>query len=164
MNDNAAPYTTANIWNNTEPTDTVISLGSSSGVNGNGNSYICYCWTDIPGYSKFGSYTGNGNNDGTFVYTGFKVEFLLIKRTNTTEHWILADTKRNSVSGRESPADSYLLASASNAESTGIVYDMLSNGFKFRSTSQNESGSTYIYMAFAEQPKITPFGSQSNAR
>ena len=164
LNDNAAPYTTANIWNNTEPTDTVISLGSSSGVNGNGNSYICYCWTDIPGYSKFGSYTGNGNNDGPFVYTGFKVEFLLIKRTNTTEHWILADTKRNSVSGRESPADSYLLASASNAESTGIVYDMLSNGFKFRSTSQNESGSTYIYMAFAEQPKITPFGSQSNAR
>jgi len=133
-------------------------------VNNSSGNYVMYSWAEVPGYSKFGKYTGNGNNDGIFVYTGFKVEFLLIKRTNTTEHWILADTKRNSVSGRESPADSYLLASASNAESTGIVYDMLSNGFKFRSNSQNESGSTYIYMAFAEQPGSTAYATETTAR
>ena len=84
-------------------------------------------------------------------YHSKQAKWLLIKRTSS-EHWILADTARNSVSGRESPADSYLLASANNAESTGIVYDMLSNGVKFRSNSQNENGSSYVYMAFAESP------------
>ena len=113
---------------------------------------VVYAFSEVEGYSKFGRYTGNGSSNGRFVYTGFKVKWLLIKKTNAAESWILADTKRNSNVGRESPADSYLLANANNAESTGIVYDLLSNGFKFRSTSQNTSGHTYIYFAFAEAP------------
>ena len=112
---------------------------------------IAYVFSSVAGYSKIGKYTGNGSSDGTFVFTGFKVQFLLIKR-NASESWVLADTKRNSNAGRESPADSYLLPNTADAESTGIVYDMLSNGFKFRSSSQNESSSTYIYLAFAESP------------
>ena len=121
-------------------------------VNESSGNYVAYVFSEVEGYSKFGKYTGNGSNDGRFVYTGFKVQFLLIKKTNTSESWILADTKRNSQSGRESPADSYLLADQANAESTGIIYDMLSNGFKFRSNSQNTSGHTYVYFAFAESP------------
>jgi len=121
-------------------------------VNHSGNNYVMYCFSNVSQYSKIGKYTGNGSNDGTFVFTGFKVQFLLIKKTNTSEHWIIADTKRNSNVGRESPADSYLLPSAANAESTGIIYDMLSNGFKFRSTSQNTSGHTYLYYAIGEAP------------
>jgi len=128
------------------------SSDSNRRVNHSGDNYVMYCFSNVSQYSKIGKYTGNGSSDGTFVYTGFKVQFLLIKKTNTSESWILADTKRNSISGRESPADSYILADASNAESTGIIYDMLSNGFKFRSTSQNTNGHTYLYMAFAESP------------
>ena len=139
-------------WNDTAPTSTVFSVGTSASSNNNGESHVAYVFSEVAGYSKFGSYIGNGSNDGTFVFTGFKVTWLLIKRTNTTEAWILADTKRNSVTGRESPADAYLLADQANAESTGIEYDMLSNGFKFKTTSQNEGGSTYIYFAFAESP------------
>ena len=134
------------------PTSTVFGTDGAF-VSGSTNiPMIAYVFSSVKSYSKIGKYTGNGSNSGTFVFTGFKVQFLLIKRTNTTEHWILADTKRNSNVGRESPADSYLLASAANGESTGIIYDMLSNGFKFRSTSQNEGNSTYFYLAFAESP------------
>ena len=136
----------------TAPTSSLVYFTSSTESNANGRDYIMYAFSEVEGYSKIGKYKGNGSNNGRFVYTGFKVKWLLIKKTNTSEHWILADTKRNSNVGRESPADSYLLASANNAESTGIIYDMLSNGFKFRSTSQNTSGHTYIYLAFAESP------------
>ncbi len=147
----AGPNSTV-MLNDTAPTSTSVTIGSDNSVNGSSRTYVMYCFSEVAGYSKFGKYTGNGNNDGTFVFTGFKVQFLLIKKTSGSESWILADTKRNSIAGRESPADSYLLADQSNAESTGIIYDMLSNGFKFRSTSQNTSGHTYVYFAFAEAP------------
>ena len=152
LSNNAAMLTANNKFNDTEPTSSVITLKTAADSNQSGQNIISYCFSEVAGYSKFGEYIGNGNGNGTFVFTGFKVKWLLIKKTNTTEHWILADTKRNSMSGRESPADSYLLASASNAESTGIIYDLLSNGFKFRSTSQNTSGHRYVYFAFAEAP------------
>ena len=139
-------------WGTSEPTSTVFSVANSTQTNGSSQTYVAYVFSSVEGYSKFGEYTGNGSNDGRFVYTGFKVQFLLIKKTNTSESWILADTKRNSQSGRENPADSYLLADQANAESTGIIYDMLSNGFKFRSTSQNTSGHRYAYFAFGEAP------------
>ena len=147
-----AVYNSSGVFGNALATSSVFSVNAGSGMsNGNGDTYVAYCFSEVAGYSKFGSYTGNGNADGTFVFTGFKVTWLLIKRT-TSESWVLADTKRNSNVGRESPADSYLLADTSAAESTGIIYDMLSNGFKFRSSSQNENGATYIYLAFAEAP------------
>ena len=166
LNDSAAAYTTANIWNNTEPTDTVINLGSSSGVNGNGNSYICYCWTDIPGYSKFGSYTGNGSSDGTYVHLGFKPAWILVKRSSASENWALWDNKRD---GGVNPNGYLLRPDSTNDEGgnvTGHQIDLLSNGFKLRFTDSkgNGNGSTYIYMAFAEQPGTTPYDTQTNAR
>lgn len=137
-------------WNGS-PTSTVFGVANDDSTGGSSKEFIAYCFNSVVGYSKIGQYLGNGDNDGQFVFTGFKPKYVLIKRT-TTENWVVADTARNSVSGRKSPADSYLLPSANNSESTGIEYDMLSNGFKFRSTSQNESGSRYFYLAFAEAP------------
>ena len=150
---NNSVYGNSGVFGNALATSSVFSVNAGSGMsNGNGDTYVAYCFSEVEGYSKFGKYTGNGSSNGRFVYTGFKVQFLIIKKTNAAESWILADTKRNSMSGRESPADKYLLADNNNTESTGIVYDFVSNGFKFRSTSQNTSGHTYVYFAFAESP------------
>tara|TARA_R100000278_G_scaffold4468_1_gene7537 strand:+ start:548 stop:3700 length:3153 start_codon:yes stop_codon:yes gene_type:complete len=166
LNDNTV-YTTANIWNNTEPTDTVINLGSSSGVNGNGNSYICYCWTDIPGYSKIGSYVGNANADGPFVYCGFRPAFILFKNGSTTTNWEIYDTTRPY--GVSNPALRPLYANHNYVEETHAtlpLLDILSNGFKIRGTWDefNKSGNTILYMAFAEQPGPTAYATETNAR
>ena len=167
MNDTAAPYTTANIWNNTEPTDTVINLGSSSGVNGNGNSYICYCWTDIPGYSKFGQYTGNGSSDGTYVHTGFKPALVIAKRTDSTGYWRILDSKRDP----DNPAHHALFANTNDGVSDTdgsdqYNTDFLANGFKIRTTlaSSNSAGGTWIYMAFADQTSLNQYNLAVNAR
>ena len=157
--------TASNRWNNTTPTNSVFSLGSDNGANGSGNSHIAYCFAEKKGFSKFGSYTGNGNADGTFVYTGFKPAFYMIKRTDSTGSWIIKDNKRPgyNVNG------SYLVANDSLAESTGsgnVASDELSNGFKIRGTSSslNTSGGTYIYMAFASNPFVTSGGIPTTAR
>jgi len=141
-------------WNSTTPTSSVFTVNGAN-VNVSGAPYIAYCFADVTGYSKFGSYTGNGNADGTFVYTGFKPAFYIIKRTDTTGAWIIKDNKRPgyNVNG------SYLVANDSVAESTGsgnVASDELSNGFKIRGTSTalNASGGTYIYMAFAAEPLV----------
>jgi len=143
-------------WNNTSPTSTTVSVGTDAGHNGSTDDYVAYCWTDVPGFSKFGSYVGNGNSNGQYVYLGFRPAFILIKR-EASENWIIADYKRNS-NDRTSPADSYIVANGNGAESTGIIYDLVQNGVKFQSSSQNESGSVYYYVAFADSPGITPFG------
>ena len=102
--------------------------------------------------SKFGSYTGNGNADGTFVFTGFRPAFILHKDANSTEQWQIKDTARDT----SNPVDVYLHPNLSNAEntSTNASVDFLSNGFKIRTSdgSHNTSGNTYIYLAFAESP------------
>jgi hypothetical protein len=116
-----------------------------------GASVIMYCFAEKKGFSKFGSYTGNGSNDGSFIFTGFKPAWLMIKRTTATEDWVMHDNKRDP----HNEINSYLLASTNNAETTASVQlDFLSNGFKFRTTSQNTSGENYIYMAFAEAPLV----------
>ena len=148
--------TSSNWWNNTSPTSTTFSVGTDAGHGGSTDDYVAYCWTDVPGFSKFGSYVGNGNSDGDFVNLGFRPAFILIKR-EASENWIIADYKRNS-NDRTSPADSYLAANGNGAEATGIVYDLNQNGVKFRNSSQNESGNVYYYAAFADSPGITPFG------
>ena len=148
--------TSSNWWNNTSPTSTTFSVGTDAGHGGSTDDYVAYCWTDVPGFSKFGSYVGNGNSDGDFVNLGFRPAFILIKR-EASENWIIADYKRNS-NDRTSPADSYIVANGNGAESTGIIYDLVQNGVKFQSSSQNESGSVYYYAAFADSPGITPFG------
>jgi len=141
-----------NGWNNTSPTSSVFTTGVNGYTNQSGQTQVAYCWSEIAGFSKFGSYTGNGSADGPFIYTGFRPRFLLIKRTDTTGDWWLEDTSRNTYNA----ADLVLFPNTSGAESGPNTYywDFLSNGFKLRSTSTgyNASGGTYIYAAFAENP------------
>jgi hypothetical protein len=137
-------------WNSTAPTSSVFSLGNITQVNGSGRTYVAYCWAEVPGFSKFGSYVGNGNADGTFVYTGFRPAFIMCKRTDSTGFWAMLDDVR----GPFNVVDEALYANSTNVESTAQNVDFLSNGFKFRSTDSdtNSNGGTHIYMAFAEMP------------
>ena len=140
-------------WNNTSPTPSVFSLGNDGDVNGSGRTYVAYCFAEKTGYSKFGSYTGNGNADGTFVYTGFKPAFVMVKASSASSYdWIILDNKRDTFN----VADASLYANLSNAEATSNDTDFLSNGFKLKSTAagNNGNGTTYMYMAFAEAPLV----------
>jgi len=140
------------LWNGTLPTSTVFSVGTYSASNESTKGMVAYCFAPIAGYSAFGSYTGNGSTDGTFVYTGFRPKFVLIKvSSGTTGNWTLVDTSRNPYN----VMNSQLNPDASDAEFSGSnIIDAVSNGFKLRNTPSafNGSGNTYIYMAFAESP------------
>ena len=149
-----AADTTSNIWNDTEPTSDVFSIGTSGAMSENGGTYVAYCWTEIEGFSRFGKYIGNGNSDGSFVYLGFKPAWVLIKRTTTDGYyWTLFDNARKPTN----PVNHTLNPDQVNAEITdggnGQI-DFLSNGFKCRNTDGgiNSDGVTYVYMAFAESP------------
>ena len=150
-------------WNDTEPTSSVFSVGDNISVNENTSSYVAYCWTDISGYSKFSSYIGNGNADGTFVYTGFKPTWVMVKNTSSAENWHLVDNKINPFN----PMDTNLFPNTPGAEGTSSSYeiDMVSNGFKVRTTDStfNTDDSTYIYAAFG-QPIISNSGVCATAR
>ena len=161
---NAGLTNDTRMMNDTEPTSSVFSLRADNSTNGNTSTYVAYCWSEIPGYSKFGSYVGNDGtvNAGQYVYMGFRPAWILIKR-DTTESWVVVDVKRNSNAGRRTPADSYLLADTNGSEATGVVYDFLSDGIKFATNSQNEANAIYYYWAFAEQPGVSPFGTDVNA-
>jgi hypothetical protein len=146
-----AAANTNSIWfNNTAPSSTVITLGNADGTN-RANTMIAYAFAPVAGYSAFGRYTGNGSNDGVFVYTGFRPRWILVKRTDSTSGWHLYDTARDTYNA----ATKRLQPDLSNAENTanGII-DILSNGWKFRNTNTDwdASGGTYIYAAFAETP------------
>ena len=147
--------------NRTLPTSSVFSLGSGGGGNG-ANANIAYCFAEKQGYSKFGSYTGNGNADGTFIYTGFKVGWVMIKRTDSTNSWLILDNKRIGYN----PDNNYLLADTNDADGTDNFVDLYSNGFKIMSADAafNASGGNYIYMAFAENPFVTSTGVPATAR
>jgi len=159
-----APDDDASYWNDVEPTSSVFNLGSGALTNGSGSTMIAYCFAEKQGYSKFGSYTGNGNADGTFVYTGFKPAFVMVKQTNTARYWAMFDNKRDGLN----PTNRPLFPNASDQESDSVNYyhDILSNGFKWRTNSNimNVSGGTYIYMAFAENPFTTSTGVPATAR
>ena len=143
-------------------TSTTFGVGTDFSVNG-GYNYISYCFAEKQGYSKFGKYVGNGNANGSFVYTGFKPAMIILKRTDATNNWLIYDHKRSGYNPKQDklyPDD----ASAEDASTTSV--DLLSNGFKLRasSASQNASGGTYIYMAFAENPFTTSTGIPTTAR
>ncbi len=145
------------------PTSTVFNINDGRGVNESGSGHIAYCFAEKQGYSKFGSYTGNGSTDGTFVYTGFKPAFILWKKSSASgTNWVIFDNKRDTYNA----TNHYLLPNLSNAEGTSDSCDLLSNGFKWRSTDggSNGSGSTFIYMAFAENPFVTSTGVPATAR
>ena len=150
----------AAFFNDTNPTSSVFSLGNSSNINKTGSAIIAYCFADVPGFSKINSYIGNGNADGTFIYTGFKPAFVMTKiATGSANAWIMFDNKRPNYNGNSGRLE----ADSSGAEtsSTGeYAVDLLSNGFKFRGTGggTNSSGQTYLYMAFAENPFVSNVG------
>ena len=124
-------------------------------------TYVAYVWQERPGYSKFGSYTGNGSTDGPFVFTGFRPAFILWKPTTQgATDWVLMDSTRDTFN----PLDTYLLANSSGPGGTLVIMDFLSNGFKLRQVSgNNESGETIVFMAFAERPSGTMFGLDANS-
>ena len=162
LNSTSAGDSDTTVWQNTSPTSSVFYVGARDGVNGSDGNMVAYCFADIQGYSKFGSYTGNGSTDGTFGYTGFKPAFVLFKQTSGTEWWGIIDATRDPVN----QGDKYLKANDNVAEGTGLNFDLLSNGIKFRHADAafNGSGSTYIYMAFAEHPFVSSKGVPVTAR
>ena len=149
LSTNDAEATSAGYFNSTTPTSSVFSLGTNGGNNQSGDDYVAYCWSEIYGFSKFGSYLGNGNADGSFIYTGFKPAMVIIKLYSTgSENWRIFDNKRIGYN----PNNYKLYPSLNNTEGTSDLIDLYSNGFKPRSTSVefNGSGNGYIYMAFGQ--------------
>ena len=150
-----APY-----WNDTAPTNAVFTVGTDGSVNGSSINYIAYCFHSVDGYSKFGSYTGNGNADGTFIYTGFRPAFVMLKKTGNAANgagWVINDSKRLGYNNN----NPRLRANSSGQEDDTGRVELLSNGFKMRTNyaESNENGVNFIFIAFAE----TPF-KYSNAR
>jgi hypothetical protein len=153
-------------WNSTDPTSSVFSIGSTASYNGSGNTYVAYCFAEKKSFSKFGSYTGNGNIDSPFIYTGMKPSFVLIKNaTSGVASWVILDNKRSPFNS----ADDVLKPNSNGAENVDTTYadtDFLSNGFKLRTTDAwfNTNGETYIYMAFASEPLTGTNGLPCTAR
>ena len=154
-----------NRFGNVYPTTSVFTLGNEDQVNSSSKQYVAYCFAEKKGFSKFGVYTGNGNADGAFVYTGFKPAFVMIKeRDNNGESWMILDSTRST----ENVTDEVLFANANQAEeanqsSKGI--DFCANGFKIRSTDAViNDGEKYIYMAFAKEPVVASNGDPATAR
>ena len=154
LNSTAASTTSSTIWNNTSPTSSTFSLGTSGGANRNGDNFVAYCFSEVAGFSKFGSYTGNNSADGPFVHCGFRPRYVLVKDTISAGYWGIFDAVRSSYN----VGNQFLQAQSSSAEdSTYPQIDFLSNGFKLRannatSAQNNVSGNTYIFAAFAESP------------
>ena len=152
------------MWNDTAPTSTVFSVGTDVAVNNNTQNYVAYCFAQKQGYSKFGSYEGNGNANGTFVYTGFKPAWLMIKRVDDTNNWYIFDNTRDSY---QNPFADIMEANSNIVENADTARgDFLSNGVKIRSTANafNASSGTYIYMAFAESPFVSSAGVPTTAK
>jgi len=159
---NAESGASANFHNNTDPTSSVWTAGGN--IYNDTYTFVTYAFAEKQGFSKFGSYTGNGNADGAFIYTGFRPAFLIIKKSSATEDWGLIDNKRDP---NNDGASSQLFPNGSNVEdSSNDRADLLSNGFKLRTSSGqwNASGATYVYMAFAEQPFVNSKGVPANSR
>tara|TARA_R100000234_G_scaffold110349_1_gene82687 strand:- start:111 stop:1157 length:1047 start_codon:yes stop_codon:yes gene_type:complete len=154
LNGTGAASTAASVWNSAIPTSTVFSIGTDGGVNTSGQTYVAYVWGEVPGFSAFGRYYGNNNDNGPYVYTGFKPAFLLIRQTNDTGQWRIYDTLRESYGQKD--LLKYLAAESTAAEVTPSDgnLDILSNGFKVRSSGGNHdlngNSDPYSYMAFGQ--------------
>ena len=162
LNESDAVATDNSYWNNTRPTSSVFSVGTDGNQNTNTHTYVIYLFGNKQGVSKMGSYTGNGNANGEFIYTGFKPRWIMIKGTNIARNWGINDTKRSPINQTQ---DS-LYSNVADAETgSGNYIDFLSNGFKLRDTALTMNGAyNYIYMAFAENPFVTSTGVPATAR
>jgi hypothetical protein len=153
------------MFNNTEPTNSLITLSDDGEVNKSGSNYVAYVFHSVKGYSKFSSYKGSGSSNGCYIDLGFRASFIMIKKSSGTENWSIYDTKRN-VNGTANT----LPLNSDNADgesgNTGKNLDILSNGVKIRTSNGelNASGTTYIFMAFAENPFVTSTGIPTTAR
>ena len=161
LNLNNATGDSSGVWNDTAPTSSVFSVGTANSVNGSSDNMIAYCFAGKQGYSKFGSYTGNGNADGTFIYTGFLPAWIMVKPIDATQNWQIHDLKRLGYNVKN-----YNLSSNNTAaEAENDFMDILSNGFKIRRADVlNVNDDRYIYWAFAESPFVNSNGVPNNAR
>ena len=174
LNTNTAELTDSKFWNDTSATSSVFTVGNGTEVNGSSDEMIAYCFAEKQGFSKFGSYVGNGSADGPFIFLGFRPAWVLTKRTDSTGNWNLFDNRRtgstaNLTLGKANPMELLLHPDLDNAEvnvsSGGHTIDGLATGFKIRSSSaiSNASGGTYIYACFAETPLVNSNGVPCNA-
>ena len=165
LNETSASASNSVMWNNTAPSSTVVTLGGGDETNNDTGGSVMYCFAEIEGYSKMGSYTGNGSSsDGPFVYTGFRPAWVMVKAIDHTieTSWNILDSKRNTFN----PLNSFFNADNSNAEATFTFWDFTSNGFKIRNIGNtfNINNINFIYMAFAENPFVTSGGVPVTAR
>ena len=151
LNAQDAEGSSSGVWNSTAPTNQVFSVGSSSLTNGSG-TYVAYCFAEKAGYSKFGTYAGNGQSAGATVYTGFKPAWVMVKRTNNSTNWGINDATRDTNTTYGNDASLYANYNVAETTSSSLNLDLLSNGFKLRSSNSdwNDDGSKYIYMAFGQ--------------
>ena len=162
LNINGVGGTDVAYWNNTSPTSSVFTVNFDAGTNKEGgDTMMAYCFADVPGFSKIGSYTGNGNADGPFVYTGFKPSWVLIKNTQANETWMLYDDKRG-----YNGSMAVLSPDETAAEIFADNIDFLSNGFKIRTSAStlNTNAQSFVYMAFASEPLVSTNGIPATAR
>ena len=157
--------TSSAFWNDTTPSSSLVTLGNNATVNGSGSTYIAYCFSEIQGFSKIGNYTGNGNNgsgSAPMIYTGFKPGFIILKRTDSADNWFIFDNKRKGYNAE----NDYLYANLTNGEGSTDILDIVSSGFKLRTTDSgmNAGGGSYIYIAFADNPFVTSTGVPTPAR
>ena len=163
LNDTDAENTDARLGASDDWDTTTVELGTYGDLNNDGDDFVAYCWSSIQGYSKIGLYTGNGDADGTFVYTGFRPAYVMVKNIDEAENWIIFDNKRPGYN----LTDALLKPNLVNAESTsGVKFDLLSNGFKARVSDAegNSDGGSFVYIAFAESPFVNSSGVPNNAR
>ena len=158
-----AELTDSASWDNTAHSNTVWNTYGSGEANQNGENFVCYAWTSIKGFSKFGSYTGNANANGPFIYTGFKPAWIMTKQINGGSSWIVHDNKRDPINA----VTEYFTVEEPDAAGTlANSYDLCSNGFKVRTSNgdRNSSGDIFAYWAFAESPLVNSEGIPNNAR
>ena len=149
LNNTNATADNANRFNDTAPTNSVFTLGADANINDNGVACIGFIFAEVEGYSKFGSYTGNGNVDGAFVYLGFRPAWILLKCQNDACSWNILDNTRDPIN----TVLEYILPNSADAAADLVQADFLSNGIKFRTTNAERNGTRVIlYMAFAESP------------
>jgi hypothetical protein len=162
LNDSTGDNNDDSAWNDTSPTSSVFTVGSSTSTNASSQAHIAYCFAEKTGFSKFGTYNGNGSANGTFVYCGFKPSLIICKRSDSSGWWSMFDLKRDGYN----PDNDALFPSTSDAENTSDFMDILSNGFKLRdsNTNLNNGGSKYLYWAWASEPLVASNGDVATAR
>ena len=152
-----------NVFPNTAPTSTVFSVGTDNAVNGSSDNYVAYVWSEIPGFSQFGYWTGSGTSKGPYIHTGFTPKLIIYRKESDT-NWHMLDTERDSLNPNTAGLDPNL--PNAEADDSNLAIDFLSDGFKLRTThsTANGSGTKYIYYTWAARPGTTPFDTFPNAR